>query len=285
MPAFAPPIKCQGIKTALADWIAKGAAWNGEGVWIEPFMGSGAVGFNVAPDRAAFSDANPHLIAFYGALERGEISAARVRDYLTNEGARLANGGAGRYYEVRDRFNANGAPLDFLFLNRACFNGLMRFNAKGEFNVPFCRKPERFSKSLITKIVNQTARVEALMQDRDWAFQRRDFREAIMDAKAGDFIYCDPPYAGRNADFYNSWSEADEFELRDMLGATKARFALSTWHGNRHRINARLPALWSGFRVIKRDHFYHVGGREVNRGGMTEALVMNYDELGRKIWN
>ena len=162
-----PPIKCQGIKTRLVRWIADNVVWDGGRVWVEPFKGSGAVGFNVAPERAAFSDSNPHIIGFYAAINRGEIDAGIVRGFLEEEGSRLLERGAARYYEIRDRFNAQGAVLDFLFLNRSCFNGLMRFNGRGEFNVPFCRKPERFSKGYVTKIVNQVARVSELMRAND----------------------------------------------------------------------------------------------------------------------
>ena len=68
-------------------------------------------------------------------------------------------------------YNTEKSPLDFLFLNRACFNGLIRFNRKGEFNVPFGHKPERFSKAYITKIVNQVEWVAKLASLSDWTLR------------------------------------------------------------------------------------------------------------------
>ena len=60
-----PPIKCQGIKTKLVNDIRKQIPINFNGIWIEPFMGSGVVGFNIQPKKAIFADTNPHLINFY----------------------------------------------------------------------------------------------------------------------------------------------------------------------------------------------------------------------------
>lgn len=64
--------------------------------------------------------------------------------------------------------------------------------------------------------------------------------------------------------------------LRAALMATEARFMLSSWQGNRHRVNEALAALWGDCRVVAREHYYHVGAREANRNAMREALVMNY---------
>ena len=66
-----PPIKCQGIKTRLIPFILGNISWEGSGRWVEPFLGSGVVLFNVAPQYALISDVNPHIIAFYKALYDG----------------------------------------------------------------------------------------------------------------------------------------------------------------------------------------------------------------------
>jgi DNA adenine methylase len=112
-------------------------------------MGTGAVAFNIAPANALLCDTNPHLVNFYSSLARGEITSGIVRDYLAVEGNTLLDKGEDHYYEVRDRFNKHHSPLDFLFLNRAGFNGMIRFNHKGEFNIPFCKKPQRFAQAYI----------------------------------------------------------------------------------------------------------------------------------------
>jgi DNA adenine methylase len=189
---FVPPIKIQGIKTKLVEWIIDQINFEIEGKWIEPFMGSGVVGFNIRPKRAVFADKNPHIINFYNAIKRKEITSKKVEMFLKIEGEKLLKKGEEYYYEVRDRFNKYQDPLDFLFLNRACFNGIIRFNSKGEFNTPFGKNPNRFRKAYITKIVNQVRYVEELIHRYDWIFITQDFRITITEAERDDFLYCDP---------------------------------------------------------------------------------------------
>ena len=276
MKVLIPPLKCQGIKSKLVTWIAETTQWDSNGVWIEPFMGSGVVGFNFKPCKALFCDTNPHLIAFYQGINNRTINPILVREFLESEGTKLAKHGADYYYEVRKRFNREKAPLDFLFLNRACFNGLVRFNRKGEFNVPFGHKPERFSKTYVTKIVNQVEWVAKRATLSDWTFLHQDFRLTLSRATEVDCIYCDPPYAGRHTDYFNTWNETHEKLLYQDLKTTKAQFILSTWHSNEHRKNPAISNLWSEFNVITREHFYHVGAKESNRKPMLEALVTNF---------
>lgn len=274
-----PPLKCQGIKTKLVFWIKDHAILEKDGTWIEPFMGSGVVGFNVRPNRAVFSDVNPHIINFYNAIKRGEIDSSIAREFLEKEGVLLRKKGGDHYYEVRERFNKENSPLDMLFLNRACFNGVMRFNRKGEFNVPFGHKPERFAKAYITKITNQIKYVSQAVSQYDWQFICSDFKTTIAAASQSDFIYCDPPYAGRHVDYFNSWSEKDEQELYELLTVTPAKFILSTWHSNQYRKNEALEKYSSEFTVLTREHFYHVGASEKNRNPMLEAIVLNYSPM------
>ena len=169
-----------------------------------------------------------------------------------------------------------GDPLDFLFLNRSCFNGVIRFNKQGKFNVPFGHKPQRFAPAYITKIVNQVTRFSEATRLFDWHFVCQDYRATIQEAEFGDSIYCDPPYVGRHVDYYHNWDERTETLLYAELKETKARFMLSTWHSNQYRENSFLRTLWSEFTVSTHEHFYHVGARERNRNSILEALVMNY---------
>jgi DNA adenine methylase len=274
---FVPPIKCQGIKTKLAEWILMQVSLNDDGCWIEPFMGSGVVGFNLRPKNAVFADKNPHLINFYRAIQSGEITPARAKAFLEVEGAKLSKDGQPYFNAVRTRFNLEGSPWDFLFLNRSCFNGMIRFNSKGGFNTPYNHKPERFAQAYVTKIVNQIDYVSKAMMTCDWEFVRADFREVIGRATNDDVIYCDPPYLGRHVDYFDSWSENDERELAGLLEQTPARFILSTWHSNQYRQNISLKKYWSGFTTLTREHFYHVGAKAENRNPMLEALVMNFE--------
>jgi DNA adenine methylase len=269
-----PPIKCQGIKTKLVPFIRERVTWVGRGRWVEPFVGSGVVAFSLLPDRALLADANPHIIAFYRAVQGGQVTPYIVRAFLEEEGARLRERGEDHYYAVRERFNAEPNPLDFLFLNRSCFNGLMRFNRRGAFNVPFNRKPERFAPAYVTKVVNQVARVDEAMDGRDWIWVVDDWRLTLDRCEPADFVYADPPYSGRFSDYFNRWGDEESVELCTALVDLPCEFAMSTWVENRYRRNALVDVLPDGTGMATTSHFYHLGATESLRNEVIEGLVL-----------
>lgn len=275
MKIFVPPIKSQGIKTKLVQWISS----NVEGIeydrWVEPFMGTGVVAFNIRPKNALLCDSNPHLIKFYEALKNKKITSEKVNGFLIGEGKRLLESDGEYYYEVRERFNEKGSPLDFLFLSRSCFNGMMRFNKKGGFNVPFCKKPNRFAQSLVTKITNQVKNISHIIETGNYEFKHQDFKTSLQEIKSGDMVYSDPPYIGRHVDYFDSWSEEEEVILNNELVDSDAKFIMSTWLSNKYRTNEYIFSIWKDCYVSTKEHFYHVGGREANRNAVYEALLSN----------
>lgn len=273
---FVPPIKIQGIKTKIVPFIKQYADISKETIWIEPFMGSGVVGFNIAPPSAIFADSNPHIIEFYNNIKKGTITARIVKEFLQQEGSILSEKDDEYYYEVRKRFNSKHDPLDFLFLNRSCFNGMIRFNKRFEYNVPYGHKPQRFSKGYITKIVNQISHLEYLLQNNDWSFVCQSFEDTISKAHGNVFVYCDPPYIGRHVDYYDSWDTESELSLRDILKNSGVQFMLSTWDHNRYRKNESIDMIWDFCYKQTQEHFYYVGAQEINRNPMIEALLTNY---------
>ncbi|MDQ3816006.1 MAG: Dam family site-specific DNA-(adenine-N6)-methyltransferase [Armatimonadota bacterium] len=271
-----PPIKCQGIKTKLVGFIFRSIKWDGlvGGRWIEPFLGSGVVALNLAPERAWLADTNRHIIGFYQAIQSGEMTPSNVREFLTGEGRKLQTDGADYYYEVRRRFNEKGSPFDFLFLNRSCFNGVVRFNQHGQFNVPFGHKPQRFTKAYITKIVNQVGWAARQMEGKEWEFRVAGWNEILPEALPGDFVYLDPPYIGRHTDYYNAWNEAEARQLSLAAQQLPCGFALSMWLENRFRKNDHIARHWGDLEMRVCSHFYHVGSSENLRNEMDEALLI-----------
>jgi DNA adenine methylase len=279
-----PPIKSQGIKTKPVPWINE-IAPKVNGRWIEPFLGTGVVAFNSGYKKAILNDTNPHIINFYKAVQNHEITPASMRSYLQEEGEKLRtadNNGYEHYLTVRTRFNSGEySPYDFIFLSHAGFNGMMRFGSKGNWNIPFCKNPDRFAQAYITKIINQLIAVSQIIQpEPEWQFFNKAFSEIIPLATENDIIYCDPPYYGRHVDYYNGWTEKDEEKLFHLLSETKAKFILFTWHHNDWRENEMIKKYWNKFNILTKDHFYHNGGNIENRREVVEALVCNFDVNG-----
>ncbi|MBQ9254186.1 MAG: Dam family site-specific DNA-(adenine-N6)-methyltransferase [Clostridia bacterium] len=284
MSIVVPPIKSQGIKTKLVPCIYSLIQQSGvdkNSGWIEPFFGTGVVGFNSPlKGKHIVGDTNPHIINFYKSIQSGEITAQSMRLYLETEGKKLKSSDEDGYIyfrEVRDRFNTYHNPYDFIFLSRTGFNGMMRFNSKGDWNVPFCKKPERFAPAYITKICNQITHISKIINKRQWEFNNISFIQTIEKATENDIIYCDPPYFGRYADYFNGWTMKDEQDLYNALSLTKAKFILSTWHHNDYRSNDMIEKYWSNYNILTQEHYYHNGGKIENRHSMTESLIFNFD--------
>lgn len=270
-----PPIKTHGIKTKLTLFIADSISWNGKGRWIEPFLGSGAVLLNLQPQRALVSDINKYIIGVYKGIQLKSITPELLQEHFEKEGAKLQRSGGDYYYKVRERFNNSGDLFDFMFLNRACFNGLMRFNNKGGFNAAFNKRPERFTKRYIKKVCDQVAWASDVMQGKDWTFVTQDWRNTIAQAAADDFVYMDPPYEGREARYFGGWSNENARELALKAKALPCSFAYSMLKSYKGKPNEHLKEHFAQYTVKLFEHFYFVGGD--NKGAAREALVLGCD--------
>lgn len=271
-----PPIKIQGIKTKLIPFINENLPNVTNKTWIEPFLGSGVVGFNLAGEKAIFSDSNPYTIQFYQDIKDKKITSEIVKEFLEIEGVKLKEKDADYFYEVRNRFNETHQSLDFLFLNRSDFNGMIRFNKNGGFNVPYGHKPNRFEKSYITKVFNQVKWVEEKIWNNDWEFHCKNFKEALKNLNENTFIYLDPPYIGRNVDYYNSWTIEDEQSLYDILMKEEKPFLLSTWDHDDYKTNTYLNSLWKDFDKVTTEHMYQVAANTESRRPVVEALLKGF---------
>lgn len=153
---------------------------------IEPFIGSGAVFLNTDYKAYLLADANPDLISLYHYLQiEGGTFIEACRAFFTPE-----NNQSQAFYALRVLFNTTldrrlKATL-FVYLNKHCFNGLCRYNAKGGFNTPFgrYRKPYFPEKEML--FFHEKAKHAV--------FKAQDFLTTLNDAIPGDVIYCDPPY-------------------------------------------------------------------------------------------
>lgn len=102
---YVPPIKSQGIKTKLVPWINSIIPEPFNNTWIEPFMGTGVVAFNIVPKSAVLCDTNPHLINFYKAIQKREITPDGAKAFLQKEGALLLSKGEELSIAQKERLN------------------------------------------------------------------------------------------------------------------------------------------------------------------------------------
>jgi DNA adenine methylase len=175
-----PPLKWAGGKRWQVPFLEQIWRRHSHRRLVEPFCGGLAVTLGLLPDRALLNDTNPHLVSFYEWLKRG----LHVEIACRND-ERL-------YYRHRTRFNAllevggfrsSEAASLFYYLNRTGYNGLCRFNRRGEFNVPFGR---------YKKIGYRTDFSAYVLRFAHWEFSNHDFETLVLDPS--DFVYADPPY-------------------------------------------------------------------------------------------
>ena len=181
---------------------------------VEPFAGSGAVFLNAGSPRYLVADTNPTLIDSF--LELKKDSVGFIKDCRVLFSAK--NNTEVRFYELRDEFNKTKnsrrkAEL-FIYLNRHCFNGLCRFNRKGEFKVPFGRyTAPKFPEKELGAFAAKAKSAE---------FRCQDFMSTMDSCRKGDVVYCDPPYvplsptASFTAYSLGGFGEKQQRELADM---------------------------------------------------------------------
>lgn len=172
--------------------------------YLEPFVGSGQLFFNLPVKNALLSDVNPDLIKMYNTLKSNHKN---VYYYLSGFAK-----GKEEYYKIReDGFNSTDDALNaakFIYLNTYCFNGLYRTNLSGKFNVPYSEGSGKMIElPELEKIVDYLHKGK---------FINGDFENVINEnCQEKDFIYLDPPYAVKNKRIFNQYSP-DTFGLHDL---------------------------------------------------------------------
>ncbi len=205
-PGLRPPLKWAGGKRWLVRHIAPFWERRPQRRLVEPLCGGLAVALSLMPRRALLNDINPHTINFYRWLKKGlriSLPMANSRPlfyaYRRRFNALVADGG---------RDSAEAASL-FYYLNRTCYNGLCRFNRRGEFNVPFGR---------YRQISYKRDFVEYQTLFANWEFGCGDFQE--VDLQADDFVYADPPY---DVEFTQYAKEGFSWEDQERLACWLVR--------------------------------------------------------------
>ena len=181
--------------------------------YYEPFVGAGAVLFELQPYTAVINDVNAELINCYNMIKWFlKMLVMELSGYKNDEDF---------YYSVRalDRVRNNFKPdvesaARTIYLNKTCFNGLYRVNSKGQFNTPYGRYKNEFKPDEETILA-----VSKYLNESQVTILSGDFETTVKDAREGDFVYFDPPYdpVSETANFtaYNSggFSRGDQARL------------------------------------------------------------------------
>jgi len=241
--------------------------------YFEPFVGGGAVFFDLLPNKAYLSDLNAELVATYNVIKNDVeklIISLKKQKYDKEY-----------FLKVRAKDPQKLTDLQvatrFIFLNRTCFNGMYRVNSKGGFNVPFGKyeNPQICDEDNLRKVSLVLQNVE---------IEHRDYKAVLKKARKGDFIYFDPPYhpVSKTAAFtsYTSqgFGEKEQIELRDTFLELHKRgcFVMLS--------NSDAPFINKIYSELKK---YRIkvskvsAGRAINskasgRGKICEVLVTNY---------
>jgi len=282
MKTLVTPIKIQGKKTKLIDNIFEIAQHQLSDhpeidTWVEPFLGSGAVVFNCSRHsqikNVIVNDINPHIINFYKGINDGVITATEIQSSFRDFSDKLKEGGYDFYNEIKDRFNKNFDTMDFLFLTRTGFNGLMRFNNSGKWNVPFCKLNNRLSDRVINDLADSVQELSELFNSKNFEFHNESFENVIMSAPETSIFYCDPPYYGLETQYYKGWGEQNEIQLNKLL--QNKVFIYSTWIDDGNKENPMIEKLWGQYEKESISHKYNVAQKASERKNVTEGLIFN----------
>ena len=272
-----PFLKWAGGKTQLLRHLLAEAPQR-IATYYEPFVGGGALFFALQEegrfDRAVLSDSNEELInAYIQVRDHVDDLIAALEVHQRKYRARRGERRPGYYYAIRDKRPtcSIGSAARMVFLNKTCFNGLYRVNAKGEFNVPH----GRYENPTICDGDGLRA-ASAALQGAE--LRVADFDDAVGSAGPGDFAYFDPPYVPVSETAHFTAYTASEFGVDEQarLAATaeavRARGACALLSNSGHPDVARLYE-GGGFHLATVEAARAINSNPDARGAVREYLI------------
>lgn len=267
--------------------------------YIEPFLGGGAPFLAIAQryriQQAYLTDINPELILVYRVAQRDPSDLiAHLEQHQKAYDASSEEERSRYFYRVRDEYNAQRAEISFehytnvwvtraarmIFLNKTCFNGLFRVNAKGEFNVPF----GRYKNSAICDPDN-LMRVSALLQNAE--LRVAPFMACEQWVTADTFVYFDPPYRPISATSSFTSYARDRFDDDAQIALAQFFAHLHRTYGAKLMLSNSDPApinptddfferIYQGFKIHRVWANRMINSQAYKRGKITELLITNY---------
>lgn len=241
--------------------------------YYEPFVGGGAVFFDLLPSHAVLSDLNKDLVTTYNVIKNNidELIQSLKKHKYEKE----------YYLKVRGKNIELLSDIEiasrFIYLNRTCFNGMYRVNKEGNFNVPF----GKYSNPTICDEENLRKVSKALI---DVEIKLQDYKEVLKKAKKGDFIYFDPPYypVSKTASFTSytkeNFLDKEQIELRDtFLTLHKRGCYVMLSNSDTPFINKIYKEIAvEGVKINKVRAGRAINSKGANRGKINEVLITNY---------
>lgn len=258
---------------------------------IEPFAGGCALFFRLAPDAAVLGDINADLMELYEEVRRDPAGLhARASElferHATDPDATFYAGRAA-WNERRRKWPRERRAATFLYLNRACFNGLYRVNRAGEFNVPVGRSSS--SRDAHCPTLPQIVAIgEAL---RRATIRCADYVDTIVSAERGDLVYLDPPYLAqpRKKSGSSSFQTYTQEGFGERDHAELARHARALVDRGVHVMasNADVPLareLYGGFHMSSVSSSRPISARAEGRARVGELIFASYPVEARRGW-
>ncbi len=245
--------------------------------YYEPFVGGGALLFELAPKHAVINDLNKELMNTYKVLcdeEKFKKMCRVLNNYETNHSEEF-------YYEIRNKDrnkNTYNKLSDYtraartIYLNKACFNGLYRVNSKGEFNVPYGKKTK-----VNTYDGNNLITVSNYLTMNDIKILNVDYKEALKTAKKGDFVYIDPPYDSDTAIFTNytetGFNKDSQRELALVFKelSDKGVFVMLSNYNT-----TLIQELYKDYHIHLIEAKRNINANAKKRGSVFEVIITNY---------
>ncbi len=204
-----PFLKWAGGKTQLLAELHKHVPKN-YNQYIEPFIGGGAMYFNLNPDKAIISDSNEELVITYKEVKSDVESIISLLKSFEHDEEFYYNMRSLEPKELGESYRA----ARLIYLNKTCFNGLYRVNKKGQFNVPYGKGNGSFLNEEVLRNAHEFLQGTTIVKG--------DYLDVLNEfATEGDFVFLDPPYypVGRHSDFKRYTTEFfyhdDQVRLRN----------------------------------------------------------------------
>lgn len=271
-----PFVKWAGGKRQILDKLKQYVPMK-YNCYYEPFIGGGALFFELSPKKAVINDSNKELMNVYKVLCDHDKYTKMCKVLNQYE----ANHSEEQYYEVRnkDKEKSFSRLSDYkkaartLYLNKSCFNGLYRVNSKGEFNVPFNK-----NKKVNTYDGENLLTIHMHLNMNDITIQNIDFEESVKTSKKGDFVYFDPPYDSETSTF-NSYTEEGfgKEEQRRLAKVYKELDERGVYVMLSNHNTTLVNELYKDYNIHVIEAKRSINSKGTKRGNVEEVIITNYE--------